>query len=185
MGDHMSKSNKTQYAVLGALSIEPMSGYEIKKMMAESTNYFWTESNGQLYPTLAQLAKAKLVTIHTEKVGAKPKNIYSITNAGKKKLQQWLLEDPEYYPGRDELLLKLFYGDNNPPTVSIDHIEKHYQRCKRMLSLYQGIEKKLTEMVKLKKHPVYYLITVKAGVKAARAEIAWSKEAIELIKKFG
>jgi len=31
-------------SILGALSIQPMSGYEIKKMMAESTNYFWTET---------------------------------------------------------------------------------------------------------------------------------------------
>ena len=36
-------SNKTQYAILGALSIQPMSGYKMKKMMADSTNYFLSD----------------------------------------------------------------------------------------------------------------------------------------------
>src|SRR5579863_2273428 len=118
----MKNGKTTQYAVLGALSIQPMSGYEIKKMMAGSTNYFWTESNGQLYPTLTALAKAKLVTVQNQLSGGKTKKIYTLTKAGEKKLQEWLLKDPQYYPNRKELLLKLFYGANVHPQVSITHI---------------------------------------------------------------
>ena len=114
--------NKTQYAILGALSIQPMSGYEIKKMMAGSTNYFWSESNGQIYPTLAKLAKAKLVTIEEQMTGSKQRKVYSLTKSGKNSLQQWLRESVEYSPQRDELLLKLFFGKNISPKISINHI---------------------------------------------------------------
>lgn len=178
------KGNKTQFAVLGALSLSPMSGYEITKMMAGSTNYFWTESNGQLYPTLAKLTKAKMVTVKTQLSGAKLKKIYTITKLGKKKLQQWLLEEPEYYPARNELLLKLFYGQNMPPKISIEHIKKHIEKRETALSLYKDIEKRLNLLVKQKKSPVYFLLTVKAGIKVVQAELEWCKESITLINQY-
>lgn len=179
-----TKGNKTQFAVLGALSLNSMSGYEITKMMAESTNYFWTESNGQLYPTLAKLTKAKMVTVKKQMIGAKLKKIYTITKLGKKKLQQWLLEDPEYYPARNELLLKLFYGQNVSPKISIEHIKKHIQKRETVLSLYTDIEKRLNLLVKQKKSPIYFLLTVKAGIKIAQAELEWCKESIALINQY-
>jgi len=177
-------SSKTQYAVLGALSIKPMTGYDMKKMMDGSTNHFWRESNGQLYPTLAKLAKEKLVTFKNEKVGEKMRKVYSISKTGKKKLQQWLLEDVEYYPGRNELLLKLFYGKNVAPEISIAHIEKHAEKCQVLLDIYKGIERKLLEMVKKKERPVYYLLTVKAGIKSVKTELEWCKESVELIHEY-
>lgn len=183
-GVFMTNGSKTQYAVLGALSIQPMSGYEIKKMMAESTNYFWTESNGQLYPTLAKLAKSKFVTVEKQMVGEKLKKIYTITAAGLEKLQDWLTQDFQYYPVRKELLLKIFYGQNVAPAVSIQHIQKHLRKCQDLLKMYKDIENKLTSSVEQGETSVYFLLTVKAGVGTVKTEIAWCKESIDLIKKY-
>lgn len=180
----MNKSNTTQYSILGALSIEPMSGYEIKKLMAESTNYFWAESNGQLYPTLAKLAKSKLVTVKEQVIGKKTSKIYTLTKAGEKKLKEWLVKEANPFPRRDVLLLKLFYGSNVPPEVSIKHINNHVKKCKSALDIYTDIANKLEEFVKQKKYPVYYLLTVKAGIQRVQAELEWSKEAIKLIYKY-
>ncbi|MBS0350264.1 MAG: PadR family transcriptional regulator [Proteobacteria bacterium] len=176
--------NKTQYAILGALSIHPMSGYEIKKMMESSTNYFWTESNGQLYPTLAKLAKAKLVTVEKQMLGAKLRKVYSLTQIGKKKLQKWLTEDVESYPQRNELLLKIFYGQNVIPEISTNHIKKYSEKCEAALKIYQNIETKLEAAVKKKEQSVYCLLTVKAGVKHAQTELEWCHEAMRLINRY-
>jgi hypothetical protein len=40
----------TPYAILGLLSIEPMSGYDIRANLEESLAHFWSESYGQIYP---------------------------------------------------------------------------------------------------------------------------------------
>lgn len=50
----MARENKTQYAILGCLLIKPMTAYEIKQFMNQYTNHFWTEREGQLYPTFGQ-----------------------------------------------------------------------------------------------------------------------------------
>ena len=45
----------TAEALLGMLSLGPMSGYEIRQPIEESIGNFWRESFGQIYPTLKRL----------------------------------------------------------------------------------------------------------------------------------
>ena len=104
----MSKVNKTRYAILGMLSIEPMSGYDIRKTIKDSTQYFWNESNGQLYPTLAKLVEEKQIIAKIKGEGDRGKTIYKITSVGRTNLKAWLHKDVEQYTVRDELLLKVF-----------------------------------------------------------------------------
>jgi len=180
----MNKGNKTQYAILGVLSIQPMCGYEIRKAMDTSIKYFWQESNGQLYPTLANLAKNKLVTVEKQAIGKKNRKVYSITTLGKNKLKDWLVQSTEYYPARNELVLKLFFGQNVPAKVSIKHLKKHSERCEAALKIYREIEAQLVAEIKQKIRPVYFLLAVKAGVKAVEAELDWCRESITLINKY-
>jgi hypothetical protein len=53
--------NRTRYAVLGALTVEPMSGYDLKRFFEQGVSFFWTESYGQIYPILKQLKAEGLV----------------------------------------------------------------------------------------------------------------------------
>ncbi|MBA3604138.1 MAG: PadR family transcriptional regulator, partial [Parachlamydiaceae bacterium] len=47
----MAKSNKSRFAIMGMLALAPKSsGYDIKKLMEGSTQYFWKESYGSIYP---------------------------------------------------------------------------------------------------------------------------------------
>jgi len=52
--------NKTRFAVLGLLSIRPMSGYDLKQVIESSTRNFWSESYGQIYPVLRELTAGGL-----------------------------------------------------------------------------------------------------------------------------
>src|SRR5438132_1157029 len=49
-----SRPRSTPYAVLGMLSLAPMSGYDIRKESETSIGYFWSESYGQLSPAMMQ-----------------------------------------------------------------------------------------------------------------------------------
>jgi DNA-binding PadR family transcriptional regulator len=46
----MARQAQTSTAVLGALSVEPMTGYEIRQVIADVLGHFWHESFGQIYP---------------------------------------------------------------------------------------------------------------------------------------
>src|SRR5713101_7891444 len=94
----------TDYAVLGMLTMKPMSGYDIRATIAESIAFFWTESYGQIYPTLKRLARDKLVTRRTEKAGGRERHIYAITAEGRDALADWIAKPAQPRPPRNELL---------------------------------------------------------------------------------
>jgi DNA-binding PadR family transcriptional regulator len=49
----MPRSSQTETAVLGALSVMPMTGYALREAIRDVLGHFWSESFGQIYPTLA------------------------------------------------------------------------------------------------------------------------------------
>src|SRR5574340_442963 len=107
----MSASNTTQYSILGLLTAQPMSGYDLSKNLRESLNYFWAESNGQIYPNLKKLAADGLIVpVVTHQTGRRAPQKYALAPAGRKRLKEWLAKPPQFQPPRNELLLKLFLG---------------------------------------------------------------------------
>jgi DNA-binding PadR family transcriptional regulator len=51
------KENRARYVILGLLSHQPMSGYELKKYAGQWISYFWDIGYGQIYPALKDLGK--------------------------------------------------------------------------------------------------------------------------------
>jgi DNA-binding PadR family transcriptional regulator len=100
----------TAYVILGMLGWRPMSGYEIKSIVDRSTRFFWAASYGQIYPELRRLAKAGLIEGESEPQGARKRNIYRLTKAGRDELRGWLSREPVTFELRDEGLLKLFFA---------------------------------------------------------------------------
>jgi PadR family transcriptional regulator, regulatory protein AphA len=83
-------------AILGFLSWKPFTGYELKKLFADSLSFHWSGNNNQIYGTLVELHKDGAVSIEVlqqEKLPAK--KLYTITEAGLAELRGWLLSEPE------------------------------------------------------------------------------------------
>ena len=81
------RSSSSSEVLLGLLTIEPMSGYDLGQLIRISVGHFWRESYGQIYPNLKKLAAEGLVTAKTERQKGKPdRRIYSITNKGREQL---------------------------------------------------------------------------------------------------
>jgi DNA-binding PadR family transcriptional regulator len=97
------------YAVLGLLSREELSGYDLKRWMEWPLGYFWSARHSQIYPELARLEEDGFVT-HTvvEQSGRPDKKVYRITAEGREALKEWVIEPPASRPVRDELTLKAY-----------------------------------------------------------------------------
>ncbi len=73
--------------MLTLLSQGPRHGYQLKVEFDRATGEAWPLNFGQVYTTLQRLDKAGLV----EAVGSEnDKNLYSITDAGRADIDQWL-----------------------------------------------------------------------------------------------
>lgn len=175
----MARINKTQFAVLGCLNIRPMSAYEVKQFMAQSTQYFWMEHEAQLYPTLKKLTADKLVSAKEEaaqKGGVRV--VYKITDKGLKAFRQWLNKKTENAPYRNEFLLKLFFGNEMDKSVLHERIQEYKKEAQDNLSQLKAIREALTD-IPAKRRP-YILATITYGIHMMKAEIAWCNEVIQL-----
>ena len=100
----------TAYVILGMVSREPRSGYEIKAVVDNTTRFFWAASYGQIYPELKKLSEAGLVEGIDASQGDRKRTRYAITAAGEEALKEWLRKPPETAEMREEGLLKLFFS---------------------------------------------------------------------------
>ena len=58
----MAKERKIDRVILGLLSHEPLTGYDIKKRIDTSIRFFWKGSFGSIYPALSDMEKNGLIT---------------------------------------------------------------------------------------------------------------------------
>ena len=109
----------TAYVILGMVSKEARSGYEIKGLVDNTTRFFWAASYGQIYPELKRLAEAGLVEGVDSPTGGRRRTVYAITPAGEAELKAWLRKPPETYEMREEGLLKLFFANVLPAEEAV------------------------------------------------------------------
>ncbi len=180
----MGKENKSRFAILGMLSLAPMSGYDLRKAIEYSVGHFWNESYPQIYPMLKQLTEEGLATSSVTNQQGKPdRYTYTLTAKGWEELEEWLSEPFEYQVQRNELLLKLFFGSYAPIAVSIEHVQRHRVMQEHMLQVYQQTEEEIQAKRAEHPHLPYWLLTLSFGKRVTQAMLAWCDEAIETLER--
>lgn len=180
----MSKENKSRYALLGMLSLIPMSGYDLKRTISYSIGNFWNESYPQIYPLLKQLTAEGLTTSQVEKTEGRPeRHIYTLTEKGWQELQRWLVEPFEYQVQRNELLLKLFFGSQIRTELSSEHVRRHRAVQVEALHKYEQTEVELKANWTGNPKLPYWLLTLSYGKHVSKALIDWCDEALALLEQ--
>jgi DNA-binding PadR family transcriptional regulator len=151
--------NPTAYVILGMVSREPRSGYEIKAIVDNSTRFFWAASYGQIYPELKRLSEAGLVEGIDASTGERKRTRYSITADGEAELKDWLRRPPETVEMREEGLLKLFFSGLLKPAEAVETL-----RAMRRTRLELGERLRAMELEKEEIEDPYPPMVLRAGI---------------------
>jgi PadR family transcriptional regulator, regulatory protein AphA len=180
----MAPENKTKYAILGLLMTKPMSGYDIKKKIDDKLSFFWHENYGHLYPMLAKLDKEKLVKKEIVSEERRlDRKVYKITDKGKKEFAKWLPRPHEFAKFRSELLLKVFFGVNAEPEITIGFLNREKEFHENLLETYDSIEKEINKTNYSKKYKLFWLIALLNGKFYSNSQILWCNDSIKKIRK--
>lgn len=181
----MANTKKIDYAILGLLSHEPLTGYEIKQRMNTSLQMFWGASFGSIYPTLNILEKDGFVTSEDTSINARERISYTITTLGRKHLKEWLLIPVEKDEIRYETLLKLFFGTENGAIGTLKHIVAFEQKVNEKLEVLRASVTILEQSRDTEEEHLYYLLTAEFGVHTYEAYLKWCKVAKAELRKRG
>ena len=101
-----------KYVILGYLSWQPMTGYDVKKIIADSETLPWSANNNQIYRALVQLHNDEWVTKTIEdQIGAPDRHVYTITDGGIQALRKWVGSEPEPPHSKKSFLNQLLWAD--------------------------------------------------------------------------
>jgi DNA-binding PadR family transcriptional regulator len=181
-----ARENRTRWVVLGMLTIAPMTGYGLRKTIAESVGYFWQESFGQLYPALRRLVAEGLVEARATRGGpGRPGATYHITASGRAALASWLALPPVLETQRNELLLKVFFADAVPAGVTVRHLEGVAAGLREKLAAIEriGHELRASDPVRSHPHAPYWHLTLDFGADFCRMAIAWLEKAERVVTR--
>jgi DNA-binding PadR family transcriptional regulator len=162
------------FAILGLLSIAPMSGYDLARAAERSISYFWPISKTHVYSELARLEElgwAEGDQVRQE--GLPDKRVFHITIAGERALDQWLLDgktpDDQY---RSPFLIKLFIGHRVPRSRINEMIEEYRDGAEAERRALEQIVGALEAEPKA----AYPRAGALLGLRMAEAAVRWAEE---------
>lgn len=176
--------NSSTQALLGLLTIAPMSGYDLGRTVRSSIGHIWSESYGQIYPSLKKLAASGMVVCRTKKQKGKPeRRVYSITPKGRERLLQWLLAPPQPEVPRNEMLLKLFFGAQVPTEVLIRNVEAMAAQHRALLYKFEQTERDEIDGNAHYPDAPFWKMAVRFGQIEMQAHLQWAEETLASLQK--
>jgi DNA-binding PadR family transcriptional regulator len=172
----MARASHTDMAVLGALSIEPMTGYALRETIRDVLGHFWSESFGQIYPALAELERHGFVRRSgSTKAGS---STFAITPAGTRRLRELLARPIQQVPPRNGLLLRLFFGRTLGVEACRALVTAAEAQARQRLLQYDELAADIAREPQHADDAPFWHLTISAGRHSAHAAIAWARECL-------
>ena len=181
-GGNMARERKIDMVILGLLSHEDLTGYDIKKRIDGAISFFWKGSFGNIYPALRDMENQGLIKRSDTSVGGRERITYHITKTGKQTLKNWLSDEQVGNELRYETLLKLFFGGAEKKEVTIRNIEVFEEQIRQELKLLKAYGEVLKQRLDVEDH-LYYYLTVSFGIDTYEAYLRWCTKAKKMLKE--
>jgi PadR family transcriptional regulator AphA len=102
----------TSYAVLSVLALRDHSTYDLTRQMRISLHYLWPRAESNVYAEPKRLVSAGLAATREEWNGGRRRMVYSITDAGRAALADWLASPSSRQRYESETVLKMLFAEN-------------------------------------------------------------------------
>jgi len=181
-----------RYAILQLLYRNSLTGYEIKKRFDTSLIHCWHASHSQIYPELHRMEQHGLVVAKIEEQIGKPnRNVYTITEAGKETLRNWISTPIADLRNKDEMLLKVFSIHLMEPKDARELLLQARELHVRKLAFCKRMEAELAEKNYIQEGsptaPWIYgrLFVLKQGMMYEQMYIDWIDMVLGILEKEG
>lgn len=174
-----------EYAILGFLVSDDLSGYDIKTRCVDGqVAHFWTADQAQIYRTLERLERNRWVYSRVQRQRGKPdRKVYSITQVGREALDAWLATPHAVPPYRDPFLIQVYFGASLPDAPLLGILER--ARSDRQARLGE-LRSRAAEHARLtrsstERAAIMARLTLDAALAEERAVIDWLDDSIETL----
>ena len=178
-----------KHALLGLISYQPMTGYEIKQFFDSSIAHFWNAELSQIYPALKALEDAEFVIKHVEVQENRPnRKIYEITDAGREEFLRWMRTPTPPAGLRDPFLIKIFLGTELPVEDTLVLMRRQMEEHQKVIAFSETVLRdRIAHAVEHEKfttkHALYWTLTLEMALAYRRAYVDWCERSMRLLEE--
>ena len=174
------------YAILGFLSYQPFSGYDLKKMFDTSVQHFWAADQSQIYRTLNRLTEQGLAEMEKEVQEDRPdRKVYSITEAGRAALKEWLGAPPPMGAPHSAPLVQVFFAAQLSDEELLAKFEGFAAMMRATLQRYQQVPEQIElyqRQIPSEREHYFWMLTLDNGMRSMRANLEWAEAIIQQLR---
>jgi len=179
-----------KHGLLGMLSLEPMSGYDLDKEFKETLKYIWMAKSSQIYNELTNMEqKGWLSGERVIQEGKPNKRVFTITEEGKAELLNWL-STPESdvdnaLAGKNAFLLRVLLAGNTSKEQALALLYSFQEMCLSLKTAQGGIRMALARDEPDYDHKLtmYWNLVAMHGEMMNQTRLAWVEKAISIVEE--
>jgi DNA-binding PadR family transcriptional regulator len=145
----------TSYAVLAQVAVRPWSTYELAQQRARYFRYVWPRAESAIYREAKRLASMGLIEGKKEYTGKRARTVYSITEAGKGQLREWLRTPPSPFSMDFEAMLRVFVAPLGTKDGIIDTLDQVRADAQDMLRFAGEVKQEFIDGINVTQDQVY------------------------------
>lgn len=175
-----------KHAILGFLSFQSLSGYDLKKAFDQSVQHFWPANQSQIYRTLAELLEQgwveQEVVVREERLDVK---LYHITETGRIELHRWLSTPLPPQDFREPFLIQVYFGGKLDDAELLRLLRREQTAIEERLALYATIYRmNQAKQATAQDQRAFFLsvLTLEYGIRSNQAALAWLTNAIKRVE---
>ncbi len=175
----MGSAVSIRHLILGLLTQQLMSGYDIKRYLKSLSWLIVSPSFGSLYSALHGLLEDGLVTMEVAPRQGRPaRKIYTVTEAGRQALRKWMGQPVASGASLRAFLMRLILATSFSHTGLISHLQQRRSHVAVHQAALKPIAEGLDGTMDLGQHlPFGY------GLTLATAELAWLDSTLEQLSQ--
>ncbi|PKO11896.1 MAG: PadR family transcriptional regulator [Chloroflexi bacterium HGW-Chloroflexi-10] len=174
-----------EHAILGLLNYEPMTGYELKKLIDLSISHFWPAVQSQIYKTLSRMETDEWLTVETiPQESRPPRKVYTITPKGRTELFDWLEKPIPPAETRVAWLVQIFFAGQMEDSKIIYLLRHLLGIQQQRLNAFTNIPKENRETMQndAVRDRFFWMLTVDYGVAQTISQIQWLEKVIRAVE---
>jgi DNA-binding PadR family transcriptional regulator len=171
-----------EYALLGLLHGQPLSGYDLRKVFATTAMGNYSSSPGAIYPALKRLETRGLIDGEIDDAREmRPRKVFAPSDEGKAVFRDWLQEDVEAEDVErrlEVLMLRLAFhwilDDLEASRTFVANLAEHFERNVESLVAQRQI---FPEQA-----PIQPRLALDFGIAETRAAVRWAHKALKQLE---
>lgn len=177
------------YGLLGLLTYQDSTGYDLAKLFEDSLNNFWHAQSSQIYRELDRMEQKGWVSSKNVIQDKRPnKRLYSITHDGRAALLSWLNNaSVDFENPHEPLLVRIFFGAD-APEVTLALLKTCRDMCLSVMETYpNSINANIEHYVKSvpdgENKRAYWEMTLDYGTSQCKMTAEWAQRCIDRLEK--